>query len=38
MRGVLFGQNLVMTGGLGKELKVGQQFEVTAGTSKASIA
>jgi uncharacterized protein YcbX len=38
MRGVLFGQNLVMTGGLGKELKVGQQFEVTAGASKASIA
>jgi uncharacterized protein len=38
LRGVLFGQNMVLTGGLGKELKVGQQFEVTAGTSKASIA
>lgn len=36
LRGVLFGQNLMLTGGLGKELKVGQQFEVTAGTSKAS--
>ena len=38
LRGVLFGQNLVMTGGLGRQLKVGQQFEVTAGISKASIA
>lgn len=38
MRGVLFGQNLVLIGGLGRELKVGQQFEATAGTSKASIA
>lgn len=37
MRGVLFGQNMILTGGLGKELKVGQQFEVTAGTSKATI-
>ena len=37
MRGVLFGQNMILTGGVGKELKVGQQFEVTAGTSKASI-
>jgi uncharacterized protein YcbX len=36
LRGVLFGQNMILTGGLGKELKVGQQFEVTAGTSKAS--
>jgi hypothetical protein len=34
---VLFGQNMILTGGLGKELKVGQQFEVTAGTSKANI-
>lgn len=38
IRGVLFGQNMILTGGLGKELKVGQQFEVTAGTSKASLA
>lgn len=37
LRGVLFGQNMILTGGMGKELKVGQQFEVTAGTSKASI-
>jgi uncharacterized protein YcbX len=37
LRGVLFGQNMILTGGVGKELKVGQQFEVTAGTSKASI-
>jgi uncharacterized protein YcbX len=37
MRGVLFGQNMILTGGLGQELKVGQQFEVTAGTSKASL-
>jgi len=38
LRGVLFGQNMILTGGLGKELKVGERFEVTAGTSKASIA
>ncbi|WP_218043008.1 MOSC domain-containing protein [Steroidobacter gossypii] len=38
LRGVLFGQNLILTGGLGEQLKVGQQFEVTAGTSKASIS
>jgi uncharacterized protein YcbX len=38
LRGVLFGQNMILTGGLGNELKVGQQFEVTAGTSKASLA
>lgn len=38
LRGVLFGQNLILTGGMGKELKVGQQFDVTAGTSKTSIA
>jgi uncharacterized protein YcbX len=38
LRGVLFGQNMILTGGLGDELKVGQQFEVTAGTSKASLA
>jgi uncharacterized protein YcbX len=37
LRGVLFGQNMILTGGVGSELKVGQQFEVTAGTSKASI-
>jgi uncharacterized protein YcbX len=37
LRGVLFGQNMVLTGGVGQELKVGQQFEVTAGTSKTSI-
>ncbi|WP_129642865.1 MOSC domain-containing protein [Peristeroidobacter agariperforans] len=37
LRGVLFGQNMILTGGMGKELKVGQQFEVTAGTSKTSI-
>lgn len=37
LRGVLFGQNMILTGGVGNELKVGQQFEVTAGTSKASI-
>jgi uncharacterized protein YcbX len=37
MRGVLFGQNMILTGGVGQELKVGQQFEVTAGTSKTSI-
>lgn len=37
LRGVLFGQNMILTGGLGSELKVGQQFEVTAGTSKASL-
>lgn len=37
LRGVMFGQNMILTGGLGKELKVGQQFEVTAGTSKTSI-
>jgi uncharacterized protein YcbX len=38
LRGVLFGQNMILTGGVGNELKVGQQFEVTAGTSKASLA
>jgi uncharacterized protein YcbX len=38
LRGVLFGQNLVLTGGVGQDLKVGQQFEVTAGVSKASVA
>jgi uncharacterized protein YcbX len=38
LRGVLFGQNMILTGGRGQELKVGQQFDVTAGTSKASIA
>lgn len=38
LRGVLFGQNMILTAGLGSELKVGQQFEVTAGTSKASLA
>lgn len=37
LRGVLFGQNMILTAGLGQELKVGQQFEMTAGTSKASI-
>ncbi|WP_175597062.1 MOSC domain-containing protein [Peristeroidobacter soli] len=37
LRGVLFGQNMILTGGVGHELKVGQQFDVTAGTSKASI-
>jgi len=37
LRGVLFGQNMILTGGVGKELKVGQQFEVTAGATKASI-
>lgn len=37
LRGVLFGQNMILTGGVGSELKVGQQFEVTAGTSKASL-
>lgn len=37
LRGVLFGQNMILTGGMGRELMVGQQFEVTAGTSKASI-
>lgn len=37
MRGVLFGQNLILTGGVGRELKVGQQFEVTAGASKVNI-
>ncbi|MFC4314780.1 MOSC domain-containing protein [Steroidobacter flavus] len=37
LRGVLFGQNMILTGGVGNELKVGQQFDVTAGTSKASL-
>ncbi len=37
LRAVLFGQNMILTGGAGAELKVGQPFEVTAGTSKASI-
>lgn len=37
LRGVLFGQNMILTGGVGNELKVGQQFAVTAGTSKASL-
>ncbi|HEY5760085.1 MAG TPA: MOSC N-terminal beta barrel domain-containing protein [Steroidobacter sp.] len=37
LRGVLFGQNMILTGGLGNELKVGQQFDVTAGSSKASL-
>jgi len=37
LRGVLFGQNMILTGGVGNELKVGQQFEVTAGATKASI-
>lgn len=37
LRGVLFGQNMILTGGVGKLLKVGQRLEVTAGTSKASI-
>lgn len=37
LRGVLFGQNMILTGGLGNELKVGQQFEVTAGVSKATL-
>lgn len=38
LRGVLFGQNMILTAGLGSELKVGQQFDVTAGTSKASLS
>jgi uncharacterized protein YcbX len=37
LRGVLFGQNLVLTGGVGQELKVGQQLEVTAGANRTSI-
>lgn len=37
LRGVLFGQNMMLTAGLGKELQVGQQLHVTAGTSKATI-
>jgi len=37
LRGVLFGQNMILTGGVGNELKVGQQFDVTAGASKASL-
>ena len=37
LRGVLFGQNMILTGGLGKELKVGQRFDVTAGSSKTTI-
>ncbi len=37
LRGVLFGQNMILTGGVGNELKLGQQFEIVAGTSKASI-
>ena len=37
LRGVLFGQNMILTGGVGNELKVGQQFDVTAGSSKASL-
>lgn len=36
LRGMLFGQNLILTGGLGKELKVGQPLEVTAGISKVN--
>lgn len=38
LRGVIFGQNLILNGGLGKELRVGQQLEATAGTSKSSFA
>jgi hypothetical protein len=38
LRGVLFGQNMILSSGAGKELKVGQQFEVTAGASKTTIA
>lgn len=37
IRGVLFGQNMILTGGVGQELKVGQQLDVTAGTSKAAL-
>lgn len=38
LRGVLFGQNMILTGGLGEQLKVGQEFEVTAGISKAVLS
>lgn len=37
LRGVLFGQNMILTSGWGQELTVGQQLATTAGTSKASI-
>lgn len=36
LRGVLFGQNMMLVAGLGKELKVGQQLEVTAAAGRAS--
>ncbi|MBL8269160.1 MOSC domain-containing protein [Steroidobacter sp.] len=38
LRGVLFGQNMILTAGLGKELQLGQQLDVTAGTSKATLS
>lgn len=38
LRGVLFGQNLVLTAGVGRELKVGQPLEVTAGVARTNIA
>lgn len=37
LRGVLFGQNMILTSGVGQELKVGQQLAVTAGINKTSI-
>ena len=30
LRGVLFGQNMILSSGLGSELKVGQRLETTA--------
>jgi uncharacterized protein YcbX len=37
LRGVLFGQNMILVSGVGQELKVGQSLQTTAGVSKASI-
>jgi uncharacterized protein YcbX len=37
LRGIIFGQNMMLMAGLGSELKVGQQFEVTAGVNRVQI-
>jgi uncharacterized protein len=37
LRGVLFGQNMILVSGVGAELKLGQSLQTTAGVSKASI-
>lgn len=36
LRGVVFGQNMMLVAGLGKELRVGQQLEVTAAAARVN--